>query len=291
MTTHQLYQKLVASYTQENLHKITTKIISLYNNKQYAAIEQIMHLIDDQAESSNHSKMFYRLMMVYHPDRLTFYRGEIEKYFKEQDTNKLQQFAHIFSALELEQTLITLQRPPGDAVRDEQYGWETPDSGFGYEDIDNEIFDEFETQDYGTDFYSVLKRNLYGHENVELPFYYLEDLDSLDLSGYGMTDLDGIRYCTMLLILDVSNNEIVDISELATSAALREVFLSSNMIGFIDALGFMKHLRIADLSYNQIDDLSPLFGLSDLEYVNILGNPVPEDHIRILRQRGVVVIH
>jgi Leucine-rich repeat (LRR) protein len=50
------------------------------------------------------------------------------------------------------------------------------------------------------------------------------------------------------------------------------------------------HLRILDLSLNEIDDISPLFGLEHLEYVNLFGNPVPPGQIVQLKDSGCTVL-
>jgi Leucine-rich repeat (LRR) protein len=66
--------------------------------------------------------------------------------------------------------------------------------------------------------------------------------------------------------------------------------LQGNHIGLIDVLYNLRKLRFLDISDNDIDDLSPLFGLPGLEFVNLLNNPVPKYQVDILRQNDVVVI-
>jgi hypothetical protein len=298
MTIAQTYRKLLDAYTQENLHTITTKIIDLYKNKQYHAIHVALNAVagGEGADEKQESKAFYTLMMIYHPDRLAHYRSEIERHYRAKDAEQLGRFTHIFSMLDLEKTLIVLKNRPGPADTADEYRRET--SGFDDMDFDDdddrsmgdEIEDEFETISYGSDFFSVLKRSIYGHENIDLPYYYLEDLESLDLAGYGVETLDGIQHCVHVTVLDLSNNEIIDIAELSQLPFLQELFLSDNLIGYIDSLSFAKDLRILDLSNNKVDDISPLFTLDRLEYVNILGNPVPDQQIRFLRSRGIVIV-
>ncbi len=298
MTITQLHKKLRSCYTLDHLHTITAKIIHLHQNKQYAAIHEIMNIVagytHEKEETS--TKAFYTLMMIYHPDRINHHLAEIEKLYAAHDANRLNRYMHIVPVLEFVPTLVV--RPTADTASTEQYAWDSTADGFTYRNEDGESdigADETEPDEFGnaaadTDFFSVFKRIIYGPEIIELPVHYLEDIDTLELSGYEITDLDGIRYCKDLLTLDLSNNAIIDISELAHLDRLTELYCSDNHIGYIDALSYLKHLRIVDLSNNTISDLSPLFELERLEYVNIVGNTIPEAHIAVLVRNGVMVI-
>jgi len=302
MNINTLYHKLVSAYTQENLQKITRTIIDLHKNKQTVALSQLMTTVDEHQsnKSASDGRVFYRLMMTYHPDRLSIYRSDIDKLYASKNFAGLQTYAHIFTALELEQTPVAVkkQQPQSSAYSDL---WEVVREEFDrYEDerFDDEVF--FEDVSFDADdtdeiiprhtFYTVFKQQMYGTQNVELPTYYFEDIETLDLSGCEMECLDGIQYCTHLVAVDLSNNRLDDITELASLTLLQEIYLAGNCIGYIDSLAFLKNLRAVDVSFNAIDDLSPLFELRRLEYVNVTGNPVPARHIAVLQNKGVVVI-
>jgi internalin A len=198
--------------------------------------------------------------------------------------------------IDLERVLVV--RPPAPPADTEEYTWDANASGFEYkdegelrDDEDDDLRDENIDLPAGdTDFFSVFKRIIYGHEVIDLPVRYLEDMDVLELSGYEISDLDGIRYCKDLVILDISNNSIIDISELAHLTRLKELYCSDNRIGFIDGLGYLQQLRIVDLSNNSIEDIAPLFDLDNLEYVNIVGNRIPQAQVAVLVHKGVMVI-
>ena len=299
MKNSELYEKLKASYTHDNLQKITCKIIALYKNKQYSAIDTVLHAVAEQLQekTGHQGKSFYKLMMVYHPDRLNYYLGEIEKYHSANDTEQLLRFSHIFTALELEQSLIVLKssQSQSDPYRDI---WENDETNFGgydetefEEEAPEEYLDEFEEMVPHNTFFTVFKRQMYGNINIELPSYYLEDIDTLDLAGCGIDDLDGIKHCKHLVALDLSNNRITDISELASLFLLQEIYLAGNRIGYIDALSFLNNLRVIELSNNNIDDLSPLFALEHLEYVSVVGCRIPAKQLNVLRKKGVMVIY
>jgi hypothetical protein len=297
MNIAQIHKKLRSSYTHENLHKITTKIIDLHQNKQYDSIHEIMNVVAGftKEKEEQYTKAFYKLMMIYHPDRITHHLAEIERHYAARDVEQLYRYSHIFPVIELEPSLVV--RPSSDGPSADQYEWDAPADGFAYKDtggaeMDDDAIDadDLASAAYDTDFFSVFKRIIYGHENIELPVHYLEDIDSLELSGYDISDLDGIRYCKQLVTIDLSNNSIVDLSELAYLDRLAELYISDNRICYIDGLGYLQHLRIVDLSNNAIDDVSQLFELERLEYVNIVGNRVPEAQIAALVRKGVMVI-
>ena len=292
-----LYKKLVHGYTPDNLQKITRKIIDLHRNNQAKAMTMLLHAVGDEIAEKNAqtNKSFYRLMMIYHPDRIGFYRSEIDRLFAAKDLDHLKQFSHIFTALDLEKTLVVLKKPANDApaysdlweaVSEEtgDYDEESP------EEEQDESLDEFDGFVSRNNFFSVFKKQAYGNSKVELPFYYLEDIDVLDLAGAEIDDLDGIRYCKHLVTVELSGNRITDISELASLTMLQEVYLAGNRIGYIDALQFLPDLHAVDISFNAIDDLSPLFELEQLEYLNVTGNKIPRQQIDRLQHKGVIII-
>jgi hypothetical protein len=49
-------------------------------------------------------------------------------------------------------------------------------------------------------------------------------------------------------------------------------------------------LKILDLADNRIDDISPILDLENLEFVNLIGNPVPVDQIAMLEDKGVITV-
>ncbi|MFA6457299.1 MAG: leucine-rich repeat domain-containing protein [Bacteroidota bacterium] len=292
-----LYKSLLSDYTHSNLHAITSKIIDLYKNKQFHSIDRIMEIVTDHTKEAKteHGKAFYKLMMIYHPDRMKHYLAEIEKHFHTKDEEQLRRYAHIGPVMELERTLRVEKEFPSEIREPEEYGYdESPDA---FHDVDEEeqnddeeIMDIFDEPVKGRSFYTTFKQQVYGTANIELPFYYLEELDSLDLSGYEINDLDGLSHCKNLMTLDLSNNFVDDIADISSLLHLRELYLTSNRIGYIDALSFCLQLKVVDLSYNTIDDISPLLELDELEYVNLVGNPVPAQQIAALKKRNVIVI-
>ena len=78
-----------------------------------------------------------------------------------------------------------------------------------------------------------------------------EDMYELDLSGLGITDLSPFKYINHLESINLSNNDITDIS----------------------ALEHTKYVNI-DLSGNKISDISVLKDMYDLYYINLSNNNI-----------------
>ena len=292
-----LYIKLKDAYTEENLNIITSKIIDLYKNKQFDSIKDIIEVLSEFTEirDEKHNKNFSRLIMLYHPDKINHYIKEIDKFYKKGDMESLFKFSHIFSMLDIENTILTKTLIDLDIDFSSQYEWDYGEKGFNY-------FTEDDMEDYGQElqyseddifdnsFYSAVKRKIYGSLNIDLPSYLLEDMEEIDMAEYEIENLEGIECCKYVKYLDLSNNYITDISEINTLTSLEELYLTNNNIGFIDAVFNLKKLRILDISNNEIDDLSPLFNLQYLEYVNILGNTIPETQIHFLKNKGIMIV-
>lgn len=301
-----LYLNLVEAYTEKNLNKITSDIVSIYKAKQFSQLKGLLRAIyDKEFEHIKTSKCFSKLIMLYHPDKLSHYLKEIDTSYKEKSFEKLSTFSHIFTALDLESAITA------DIIEnyiqdfEPEYIWDFNEEGFSYytEDELNSSFDDFGSDaerysepvddifnDTDNSFFTAVKRKIYGSQNVELPGLLLEDLEEIDMAEYEIDNLDGIECCKYVKNLDLSNNFISNISELYTLKQLTELYLANNNIGYIDVLAHLKNLRVLDISNNDIIDISPLFSLENLEYLNIVGNSIPITQRNHLKNKGVIVV-
>ncbi|HEY4787894.1 MAG TPA: leucine-rich repeat domain-containing protein [Bacteroidales bacterium] len=288
-----LYLKLKEAYSDKNLNKITAGIIELYKTQQYDRIRDISNTISDfiEIDERNISKCFSKLVMIYHPDKETYYNKEIEKYYHSGNQEGLNQLRHILLIQNMEDI------PVSAAVLDDidyspEYGWDEEPQGNSYFS-ESENFESEEEAFYEDDntFFTALKRKIYGRINIDMPVYYLEDLDEIEMAEYEVESLDGVEYCIHTAILDLSRNQLTDISELWNLKQLEELYLADNQIGYIDSLGNLPKLRVVDLSNNLIDDISPLLELENLEYVNIVGNKIPRHQIDELLSKDVIVVY
>ena len=83
---------------------------------------------------------------------------------------------------------------------------------------------------------------------------FMSDVESLDLSGRGITDISALGVCKQLVKLDLGGNSVTDISPLVD----------------------MQLLQWLDLSENSISDLSPLLSLTELSYLDVHENVVTD---------------
>ena len=317
----ELYSQLKEAYSDKNLNRITSLLVQLYKSKEFGKIKEIFNLISEYTEIKEEkiNKCFSQLMMLYHPDKGTFYRNEIDKIYSSGTINNLNKFSHILMINEIENIAKSVELDE-DLDYSPEYQWDGGEDGYNYysendnkysskksvgiSDSENEYNSDYEigdenltddleesfTGEIDNTFYNALKIKIYGRTNIELPSNYLEDFDDIEMAECDIESLDGIEHCKDVVYVNLSENWITDISELRSLAKLQELYLSDNQIGYIDALSNLTKLKIIDLSNNKIDDISPLFELEKLEFLNIMGNKIPEAQIKKLREKGCIVM-
>jgi hypothetical protein len=298
MTNNQndLYARLMEAYSDANLNRITAGLLTLYRSRQHAKLRALAQKVSTlvPVDDTKLSKCFSQLVMLYHPDRGSAHRREIDSLHAAGNGDGLQRFSHIFFAHDLEY----LPPPPelhDHAGFESEYVWESGTEGFGVKaepderSFDDEQFEAVE-EEFDHTFFQAVKLKAYGTLTMELPFYYLEDFEEIEMAECNIRSLEGVEYCLHAKILDISGNAITDIADLRSLLRVTELYAAGNRIGYIDALSSLLHLRILDLSLNEIDDISPLFGLEHLEYVNLFGNPVPPGQIVQLKNSGCTVL-
>jgi len=96
----------------------------------------------------------------------------------------------------------------------------------------------------------------------------------------GITDLSGIEYCTNLTWLELSRNQIRDVSPLASLTNLTMLQLNSmgfpNQIDDISPLSSLTNLTYLSLRSNEISDISPLASLTNLQWVSLYNNQISD---------------
>jgi hypothetical protein len=290
-----LPDRLKKAYTEPNLNKISTRVIEAYRKKNFAYIRALHRKINSghHIQEDRINKVFSDLILAYHPDRLKYYLSDIENTPEE---NQLHKFGHIFVTLEnldLQVTEDVKPEPDFAFTPEEEYGLEETDYDYIIEEDENFEHDLYEESSYAEshDFITTLTVNEYGHSRFEIPRRELENLSGmLDMSNQGIDDLNGIEACVNLTGLDLSDNELVDITDLGYLTLLEELYLAGNTIMSVDSLMLLDKLIRLDLSFNDLDDIGPLIGLPKLEFLNIIGNTIPAEQINKLKSQGVVVI-
>ncbi len=230
--------------------------------------------------------LFYRIIRTIHPDQLPFLQKRLETAVLTDDLSELNRLDHLLSPLRTERTR-RLQSYDISEYREEQ-GWERDDWGF-YGDADEES--RWEEADELT-FLDAVKLSAVGNLDIDISPFELAQLDgTLDVSRYGLFDLDGAELCKNVTILDASENDLTSVAELSGADKLIELYLAGNGIYDISPLAALSSLELLDLEDNEVEDISPLLEMPELQLVNLRGNPVENrDLLRQLAEKGVVVI-
>ena len=294
MEIGELYGKLKNAYTEENLGLVSGRIIGLFRDRKYDALRAIQKVVNEHTPCKEEkiNKVFSRLIMFYHPDRLSQNLEQLEQARKSGDFETLFGMSHILTVQNLEPEHVLVSSVITEEDLAEEFGWDEAADGFSYFMAEEE-YEQEEDDDMGLErrsFLSVLKRRVYGNLNVDFPMYLLEDLEELEMADYELEDLDGISACRYARAIDLSNNNLTDITELGELHQVERLYLANNQLGLIDALYNLTVLQVLDISYNDVDDISSLFELSHLSYLNVMGNRIPSWQLEKLQLQGVTIV-
>jgi Leucine-rich repeat (LRR) protein len=287
--------KLKEAYSEANLNRITVALLDLYRSRQHDALRVLARRVSTVVpiDDSKISKCFSQLVMLYHPDKGAAYRREIEA-LSAGKGKELHRYSHILLLGDFGD--LPREAPPAESsVFSAEYAWDAqederqPGREWNEQTFEDEQFAETR-EEYASTFYQAVKMKFYGSLDIELPYYYLEDFDDIEMAECGIVSLDGVEHCIHANVIDISGNALTDISDLQSLVRVTELYASGNRIGYIDSLSSLVNLRVVDVSMNEIDDISPLFGLEHLELVNVLGNPIPATQIRKLKSLGCTVL-
>jgi small GTP-binding protein len=120
--------------------------------------------------------------------------------------------------------------------------------------------------------------NLYHLLLNELPkeLTNLSHIEALDLSNNNIVNISIFKELVRLKKLNCNGNEISDISVLQNLVYLEHLSFSENKISDISCLQNLVHLSHLDFSFNQISDISYLQGLSNLTSLDFSSNQVSD---------------
>jgi len=294
MEIGELYRNLKTAYTPENLGLVSGRIIELFRDKRFDALRAMQKVVNEyttcQEEKIN--KVFSRLIMLYHPDRLRQNLERLDSAYRDGDFEALYSMSHILTVQNLEPGHAALSSVITEEDLAEEFGWDEGVDGYSYFMAGEELEaqEDLEPGMEMRSFLSVLKRRVYGNLNVDFPMYLLEDLEEIEMADYELEDLEGISACHYARAVDLSNNNLTDITELGELKQVERLYLSNNQIGLIDSLYNLSVLQVLDISFNDVDDLSPLFELNYLSYLNVMGNRIPLWQLEKLQLQGITIV-
>ena len=146
---------------------------------------------------------------------------------------------------------------------------------------DNDIFDisGFETAHVPNLSLLELQYNRIGVGGLD-SLTYLPDLYSLDLRGNGITSLAGLTANSQASLhwgrLDISENEIIDLSPIERLTNLYSLFASHNNIVDMSPVTSLGYLNELDLSHNQIAAIPAFSAASEIETLRLSHNNIAD---------------
>lgn len=107
---------------------------------------------------------------------------------------------------------------------------------------------------------------------------YSTSATELDLSRKHLTDddIENLKYMKKLKILNISNNNLSDLSVLKNCTALEELNAENNGVSDISFVSSLKNLKILVMNFNYISDISVLANFSTLEKIWLCNNYISD---------------
>ncbi len=102
----------------------------------------------------------------------------------------------------------------------------------------------------------------------------LTALESLDLSGCGLSSITALAPLVNLKSLDLGSNALRNLSPLAGIPTLEALDLSRNAVTDLSALSALVNLKRLDLSYNSLTGLTPICGIPALTELKASHNQI-----------------
>lgn len=292
----ELFEELSRAYTAENLNRLSSGIIALYKNRDVSSLRKIHYLMF----SGNHegedkvSRLFSKIITHYHPDRQEQINRELRLCLERNDLEGMKKFDHILDIqnIEFDASEAMYYSDLDEGFED---AWDPFAEGYSFiddedRDDDDGYYNELDNILAPRNFANAVKRKVYGTLDTEFPYHLLADMEILEMAGCDIDGLEGIEYCYYARIVDLSSNNLTEITGLSQLIRLEEVYLQNNNIASIDVLIDLPYLRVVDISYNDIRDISALFECDTLEFVNLIGNRVPDWQLEKLHLSGVIVV-
>ncbi len=115
-------------------------------------------------------------------------------------------------------------------------------------------------------------RSSLGREDRPLFRSDLLTITHLDLSGAGITDLEGIDQLRRLAYLNLENNDLTVLPDLSRLSMLKELNLRDNGLTNIDPNSLPRSLNLLNLRGNKLETAVALEHLIDLEKLNLRDN-------------------
>jgi len=117
-------------------------------------------------------------------------------------------------------------------------------------------------------------RNAIGKVNGPITKSDLAGIQTLDADNCGIQSIEGLQYCLNLTDLDLHDNNITNIRQLANLNQLKYLKLQYNSITDLSPIRNCHALEGLMLRYNRISDISALQNLPNLMYIYLDSNNI-----------------
>ena len=108
------------------------------------------------------------------------------------------------------------------------------------------------------------------------PLASLTQLQTLNLGSTGVSDVSPLASLTQLETLDLSSTGVSDVSPLASLTQLQTLNLGSTGVSDVSPLASLTQLETLDLSSTGVSDVSPLASLTQLQTLNLRSTGVSD---------------
>lgn len=136
-------------------------------------------------------------------------------------------------------------------------------------DIPNNLLTNVKEIDLNGELVTILDDDDHAADGIR----YLTELESLDLSNNDLTDISFMKDMTKLVQLNLSNNNIKEVSDYILENRNLEILdFSNNQLSDVTRLRNMDSIKKLDLSNNNITDISPIGKIYSLESLFFTGN-------------------
>lgn len=92
--------------------------------------------------------------------------------------------------------------------------------------------------------------------------------------GKGITNLEGLQHCAALMLIDLENNQIADLTPIKDLKLVQSLTLASNKIESIAPLENFTKLQYLDVSRNAIKDIAPLTKMENMRSLYLSQNSI-----------------
>lgn len=283
---------------KEHLEEMAVTIIDAYKHGNQSLLRTYVEsLMGSMAsEGKDRKALFFTVIKLIHPDRLP---GLLQDFKQAQSANDHEKLKYLENLLSV--------RTRADQAYKSRFDFTPAPEEYTFDDDEFEDYSIYEDDDISEvvvdenremSFMDAVKQYIFGNLDIDeiLPFDLGQLEGSLDVSHYGLYELDGLEYCTNITELNLAGNNIDNIYNLRNLGYLQEIYMSDNQISNLDPLANLQSLEILDLENNEVEDIQVLLSLEGLQFVNLKKNPLHlqqrnQTVIKELKSRGVLVIY